>query len=162
PPGVRSARYDVTWASHFRNTICLWSAVTLIESMQDAPQLVNCRGFPIGRPVWGSIRIVQKSQARPPKDWGSSTEYRNPSSSVTPPLILAISDDENMVVMGPPFRSRLTRLSPDSSFRTYETRCPLGDQSSIPIELFSSVSKSFRAFSPSGVISQISRSPNRP
>src|SRR4029077_18459837 len=39
---------------------------------------------------------------------------------------------------------------------------PLGDQTTELIELFSSVSYSFLAFSPSGPISQISRSPNLP
>src|SRR5271169_1510016 len=63
---------------------------------------------------------------------------------------------------GPLLRSRLKRVSPDWSVLTYRTRFPSLDQLSPPIELSSSVSKSFRARSPLGPISHISRSPSLP
>src|ERR1700730_833343 len=163
PPSAKSAKNEVCFPALFRKASFLPSAVMVRPPMQNPDQLVRRVGSPIGVPVCASSGISQKLQALPKKDSGSATEYRSrPSANQNRSFTFFISVGPNKAVGGPLFRSRLRRVSPDWSVLMYRTRFASPDQLSPPMELSSSVSKSFRACSPLGSISQISRSPSLP
>src|SRR5262249_42081383 len=77
--------------------------------------------------------------------------------------------DLSTVKAGPPLRSRLSMTcsmplaaSDEQTNLPYSNRWLSGDQTPPQMPLCSSSSKNFRAFSPSGPISQASRSPHSP